>query len=368
MLETVVRAQYAPPGYLLFIRGNALMAQSFDARTMRLSGDVMPIAEDVWNETGSGNTDFALAAGVLAYRERERNLGELVWLDRAGQPLGTWGELGDYIHPWLSPDGTRAVVEFVDSDTQAHSVWILDLVRGSRSQFVPGPGQSHLPVWSPDGRTILFSSDRGGPWNLFTKAATGAGVEEELLRSTTSSIASDWSRDGRFILYETVDPSTRSDIWALPMVPRRQPFAVANTARNERQAQLSPDGHWVAYASDDGGREDVWIQRFPDATEKWPISTAGGSQPQWRRDGRELFYISTDFKLMAVDVNAAASSFDAGVPRALFSLRYADQLAARNNFMPAADGKRFLVNTSFTGFGTGSLAVVLDWAAVIRDR
>ncbi len=367
VLETAVRAQYAPPGYLLFIRGNALMAQSFDAGAMRLSGDVMSIAEDVWNDSGGGNTDFAVAPGVLAYRERKRNLGELVWLDRGGQPLATVGEHTDYIHPWLSPDSRRAVVELVDPDTQAHSVWMLDLERGSRSQFVPGPSQSHFPVWSPDGRTILFSSDRGGPWRLFAKAVTGAGAGEELLKSTTSSLALDWSRDGRFILYQTVHPSTRSDIWALPMVPRGQPFAVADSASNERQAQLSPDGRWVAYVSDDSGRENIWVQRFPDATERWPISTAGGSQPQWRRDGRELFYISGDFKLMAVVVNAA-SSFDASVPRALFSLRYADQLAARNNFMPAADGSRFLINTSFTGSGTGSLAVVLDWAAVIRDR
>jgi Tol biopolymer transport system component len=368
VLETVVRAQYAPPGYLLFIRGNALMAQSFDPGAVRLSGEVVSIAEGIWNDPGSGNTDFAVAEGVLAYRERKRNLGELVWLDRAGQPLGNAGERADYIHPWLSPDGRRAVVEIIDPDTQTHAVWMLDLVRGSRSQFVTGPAQSHFPVWSPDGRTILFSSDRSGPWSLVARPSAGAGADEELLRSTTTSLAVDWSRDGRFILYQTVDPSTRSDVWALPMAPRGQPFAVANSARNERQAQLSPDGRWVAYASDDSGREDVWVQRFPEAKEKWPVSTSGGSQPQWRRDGRELFYISRDFKLMAVDVNAAGSSFDVGMPRPLFPLRSADQLSARNNFMPTADGKRFLINTSFTGLGTGSLAVVLDWAAILRDR
>jgi eukaryotic-like serine/threonine-protein kinase len=367
VLETVVRALYAPPGYLVFVRGNALMAQSFDSRAMRLSGDVMSIAEDVWNDPGGGGTDFAVTEGVLAYRERERNRGELVWLDRAGHPVGNAGGRADYIHPWLSPDGRRAVVEIVDPDTQAHSVWMLDLVRGSRLQFVPGPAQSHFPVWSPDGRTILFSSDRGGPWSLFARAATGAGADEELLKSTTNTVATDWSRDGRFILYLKVDPSTRWDIWALPMAPRGQPFAVANSARNERQAQVSPDGRWVAYTSNDSGRDDVWVQAFPQAKERWPVSTSGGTQPQWRSDGRELFYISADLKLMAVDVNPG-SSFDAGVPTPLFSLRSADQLSARNNFMPAADGKRFLINTSFMGRGTGSLAVVLDWAAGIRDR
>ena len=370
VLETSVRAQYAPPGYLLFVRGNALMAQSFDPGALRLSGDVIAIAERVQNDTGGGDADFTVADGVLAYRERERNLRELVWLDRAGRPLGSAGGRADYIHPWLSPDGRRAVVEIVDPDTRAHSVWMLDLVRGSRSQFVTGPARSHFPVWSPDGRTILFSSDRGGPWSLFAKPATGAGADEELLESTTTNLlGSDWSRDGRFILYQTGSASTRADIWALPIVPRGQPFAVANSARNERQAQLSPDGRWVAYASDESGSEEVWVQGFPEAQEKWSVSTAGGSQPQWRRDGRELFYISRDLMLMAVAVNAAASSFDAGVPQALFPLKFgSSELSARNNYMPTADGTRFLINTSYTGLGTGSLAVVLDWAAVIRDR
>ncbi len=323
MLETVVRAQYAPPGYLLFIRGNALMAQSFDPGAMRLSGDVMSIAEDVWNDTGGGDADFAVAEGVLAYRERERNLGELVWLDRAGQPLGNAGERADYIHPWLSPDGRRAVVEIVDPDTQAHSVWMLDLVRGSRSQFVPGPAQSHFPVWSPDGRTILFSSDRGGPWSLFAKPVYGRGRRRGASRGRRRPASPSTGRAtaGSFSTRRTTPPRDRTS--GLCRWPREGNRLPSPTARgNERQAQLSPDGRWVAYASDDSGREDIWVQGFPDATEKWPVSTAGGSQPQWRRDGRELFYISRDFKLMAVDVNAAASSFDAGVPRALFSLRF----------------------------------------------
>ena len=367
VLETLARAQYAPPGYLLFIRGTALMAQSFDPWAMRLSGDVMSIAEGVAYDTGGGGADFAVAGDVLAYRERESSRGELIWVDRSGQALGTGGSSADYIHPWLSPDGRRAVVEIADPDTQAHGVWMLDLVRGSRSQFVPGPAQSHFPVWSPDGRRILFSSDRGGPWSLFTKPTTGAGADEELLQATTTSLAVDWSRDGRFILYLTTTPSTRSDIWALPLVPRGQPFVVANSARSERQAQLSPDGRWVAYASDSSGSEEIWVQGFPEATEKWPVSTAGGSQPQWRRDGRELFYISTDFKLMAVDVDTAASSFDAGAPRELFPLRLGGELSARNNYMPTAEGKRFLINTSYTGLGT-RVAVVLDWASAIDQR
>jgi Tol biopolymer transport system component len=366
-LETAVSAQYASPGYLLFVRDNALMAQSFDAGTMRLSGDVVAIAEDVWNDPGGGGTDFTASDGVLVYRERQRNAGELVWFDRAGRSVRSALARADYIHPWLSPDGRRAAVEIVEPETQMHSVWVVDLVRGSRAQFSTGPAQSHFPVWSPDGRSILFSSDRGGPLTLVTRPATGTGAEQELLAPTANSRAMDWSADGRFILYQTTHPSTRSDIWALPVAPRGEPFPVVNTPSDERQAQVSPDGRWVAYTSNTSGRDEIWVQRFPDAGEKWPVSTAGGSQPQWRRDGRELFYISKDVRLMAVDVDGSGSTFDAGVPATLFALKFTDQLAARNNFMPAADGTRFLINTSYSG-SVSDVAVVLDWTSVIRAR
>jgi Tol biopolymer transport system component len=370
LLQTDVSALYAPPGYLLFIRGNALMAQAFDVTATRLSGEVKSIAEDISYDTGGGRVDFAVAEGLLAYRQRERNVRELVWLDRTGARVGNAGPPADYIHPWLSPDEKRAVVEIVDPETGGHAVWMLDLVRGSRSRFVAGPGTSHFPIWSADGRRILFSSDRSGPWSLFARPSTGTGADEELLRLPTTTNATDWSRDGRVVIYQTNAPSTRSDVWALPVTPRGPAFAVANSAAAEKQAQLSPDGRWVAYVSDDAGRDEVFLQGFPEATDKRPVSTAGGSQPQWRRDGKELFYISTDFKLMAVDVNTTASSFDAGVPRALFDLNdmRASEMSARNNFMPGSDGKRFLMNKPVTGRRSRSIVVVLDWAAMMRDR
>jgi hypothetical protein len=153
------------------------------------------------------------------------------------------------------------------------------------------------------------------------------------------------------------------------VTPRGQPFPVANGAAAERQAQLSPDGRWVAYVSDDSGRDEVMVQAFPEPTGKWTVSSAGGSQPQWRRDGKELFYLSMDVKLMAVDVHATASSFDTGVPRTLFDLGdLRAELSARNNFMPSADGKRFLINRPLTGRGSRPIVVVLDWTAMVRHR
>jgi Tol biopolymer transport system component len=369
LLETDTRAQYAQPGYLLFVRAGALMAQTFDATTTRLSGELMSIADDIYYDTGGGNTDFAVAGSLLAYRERESNRRELVWVDRAGKRVGDAGSPADYIHPWLSPDEKRAVVEVVDPDTGEHAVWMLDLARVSGSRFVGGPAASHFPVWSADGRSILFSSERNGPWSLFTRAATGVGGEEELLTLTTTTNATDWSRDGRFVIYQTNAPSTRFDVWALPVSPRGQPFPVANGPASERQAQLSPDGRWVAFVSDGSRRDEVFVQRFPEATGKWTVSVAGGSQPQWRRDGKELFYLSSDLKLMAVDVHATASSFDAGAPRTLFDLSdLGVEISARNNFMPSADGKRFLINRLIAGRRSHPVAVVLDWPALAHHR
>jgi serine/threonine protein kinase/Tol biopolymer transport system component len=370
LLETDTRALYAPPGHLLFIRGNALMAQAFDTTAARLSGEVMSIAEDVAYDAGGGSTDVAVTEGLLVYRPRDRNVRELAWVDRAGRQLGDAGPAADYIHPWLSPDEKRAVVEVVDPDTGAHAVWMLDLVRGARLRFVAGPAASHWPIWSADGRRILFSSDRSGPWSLFARTSTGAGADEELLRLPTTSNPTDWSRDGRFVIYQTSAAATRSDIWALPVTPPGRPFAVATSAAAERQAQLSPDGRWVAYVADDSGRDEVFVQGFPVATDKWPVSSAGGSQPQWRRDGRELFYLSMDLNLMAVAVNATASSFDAGVPSALFAVTdlRRSEISARNNFMPSADGKRFLINRPVIGRGFRPIAVVVDWATAVRKQ
>jgi Tol biopolymer transport system component len=260
-------------------------------------------------------------------------------------------------------------VEVVDPENGAHGVWMLDFVRGSRKRLVAGPAASHFPIWSADGRRILFSSDRSGPWSLFVRDSAGTGADEALLTLPTSTNATDWSRDGRFVIYQTSVPATRLDVWALPLTPRGKPFPVANGAAVERQAQLSPDGRWVAYASDDSGREEVIVQGFPEATDKWTVSIAGGNQPQWRRDGKELFYLSMDLKLMAVDVHTTSSSFDAGVPRTLFDL--ADlraELSARNNFMPSADGQRFLVNRPLSGRGPRPITVVLDWTAAIHHR
>jgi Tol biopolymer transport system component len=369
LLEADVRAQYAPPGYLLFVRGGALMAQTFDVAATRLSGEVTSLADDIAYDVGGGASDFAVTEGLLAYRARERDRRELAWLDRDGRKVADAGSPADYIHPWLSPDDKRAVVEVVDPDTGAHAVWMLDLARGSRSRFVAGPNGSHFPVWSADGLRILFSSDRSGPWSVFARASTGTGADEELLTLPFTSNPTDWSRDGRFVIYQTNSSETKSDVWALPVAPRGPPFPVANGTAAERQAQLSPDGRWVAYASDDSGREEVLVQGFPKATGTWTASIAGGSQPQWRRDGRELFYLSADLKLMAADVHATATSFDAGVPTTLFDLTaLGAEISARNNFMPSTDGSRFLINQPLTRRGFRPIAVVLDWAAVIRHR
>jgi hypothetical protein len=263
------------------------------------------------------------SAGVSATRQNHR---ELVWLDRAGQKVADGASPANYIHPWLSPDEKRAVVEVVDPENGAHAVWMLDLVRGSRKRFVAGPATSHFPIWSADGRSILFSSDRSGPWSLFARDSTGTGADEALLTLPTSTNATDWSRDGRFVIYQTSQPGTRSDVWALPVTPPVQPFPVANGAGAERQGNF-PRGVG-------GVRVRLGPRRCSSPTDKWTVSLATAVRRVAKSSSHPM-----DVKLMAADVHTTSSSLD----RCAEGSPTGEPLQCRNNFMPSADGQRFLV-------------------------
>ncbi len=223
-------------------------------------------------------------------------------------------------------------------------------------------------MWSPDGSRIVFSSDRDGIPNLYQRTASGAGNDEALFKSDHRKIANDWSADGKFILYQEQNPKTNYDLWVLSITGEQRPFPFLQTAFDERQGRFSPDGRWIAYASNESGTWQVYVQSFPASGGKWQVSTNGGSQPQWRRDGRELFYLSPDRKLMAADVKASGPTFEAGVPKALFELRIQSVglLSLRNFYTAAADGQRFLV-TSLLGDPTAApTTVVLNWTADLK--
>jgi len=376
LLNTNLLAAYVPPsrgagaGHLLFMRDRTLVAQPFDAARLQLSGEPVTVAEGVLIYPGEGGpTAYAAfsasANGHLSYLSGDASQVQMGWYDRAGNLLGPVGSPGMQSEPWLSPDGKRVAAG--RADLQSHDIWLLDIARGTTTRFTFDPATDVSPVWSPDGSRIAFASMRGGKFGLYQKISSGAGADELLLQTDQNSFPDSWSPDGRFILYETENPKTRFDLYVLPLDGDRQPFAFLNSEFNETHSQFSPDGRWVAYVSDESGRAEVYVQSFPASGGKWQVSTGGGDQPQWRRDGRELFYIAPDKKLMAVQITAGAS-FESGAPVALFTTRVpATGLTDdRNHYVTAPDGQRFLVNNLVEEGTTQPITLVLNWAAGLK--
>ncbi len=363
---------YAPPGYLLFMRERMLMGQPFDEDKLQLSGEPFPVAEELtrFGETGpTGYGAFSTSQnGVLAYLGGTALNTQFLWFDRAGKQLGSIGPPGLYGNPFLSPDEKRLAVNRDDPKVGSADIFVIEISRGLASRFTFHPSSEWLPVWSPDGNRIVFASNREGAFNLYQKLSSGAGNDELLLKSNTMQTPSDWSLDGRFIIFSNVDPKTGYDLWFLPLFGDRKPKPFLATEFNEAHGVLSRDGRWMAYVSDESGRLEVYVRAFPQAGEKVQISTAGGDQPKWRRDGRELFYIAADKKLMAVEVNGAGPRFETGATKTLFETRVPTLgiTDVRNSYVVTVDGQRFLINT-LVSEGTGMpMTVVLNWTAGIR--
>jgi eukaryotic-like serine/threonine-protein kinase len=381
ILPTSLMAVYAASadpsrGHLLFLREGSLLAQVFDEKNLKLQGDPIPVAERVGSLFLSGQFSVS-PSGVLAFRGGKTALwlSRFIWFDRQGKQLGNTGEPETYSYTdlALSPDGTRLAATRIDPKVAGGEggIWLLDLIRGVSTRFTFDISPDSAPVWSPDGRRVAFAAFRGGN-GIYQKATNGSGSEQELVRATGDQFPDDWSRDGRFLLYTHVDPRTHADLWVLPLAGDGTPSGTAtpfaNTEFSEEQGRFSPDARWVAYASDESGRSEIYIQPFPappNGGSKMPISRDGGSEPRWRRDGKELFYFSPDGKLMAADVTEG-TTFKASVPRILFQVPVA-QIAHNAvstqvfGWDVAPDGKRFLIDTATTS--TEPVTVVLHWTS-----
>ena len=359
-------AMYAAPGYLLFRRESTLMAQAFDVGQFQLKGDSFPVAEQVGFDLSTFQTYFSVSQnGVLAYSAATGGKTQLTWIDRSGKELGLVGQPGNYIRPSLSPDGKRVAVD--GSDLQGNrDVWLIDLANGNPTRFTFDPGQDLFAVWSPDGNRIVFGSDRAGPRNLYQRSATGASKEEVLLKTDFNAYAADWSRDGRYIAYVINDPKTKIDVWVLPLFGDQKPFGFAMTEASERGARFSPDGRWLAYVSDESGIPQVCVQSFPASGGKWQVSTDGGYHLAWRRDGKELFYVSSDRKMMAVEINGEGASFEAGAPKVLFDMRVNTFTGSQAQFAVTPDGQKFLIANTFGESRSEPITVALNWTADLK--
>jgi eukaryotic-like serine/threonine-protein kinase len=353
---------YAPtpapePGRVLFLQNGTLMAQTLDASQLELKGDPAPIAEQL--------TSFDVSAnGILAYIEGNASLMQLTWFDRQGKVLGTLGEPGvNAAWPAISPDGSAVVVP--RDEAGGTDLWLYNLARGTRSRLTFDGKLNIEPVWSPDGSHIAFLSARdGGDWNIYQKPVNGIGQDEALDKNPPNIKGPrDWSRDGKYLI-EGAEPD-RFSIWVLPLSPgqaggdrKRLPYL--HDQFNEVGPRLSPNGQWLAYASDETGRFEIYVQTFPKLGGKWPVSINGGMVPVWSRDGKELYFIGADGKLMAVDVKGGpGGSFEAGTPKALFDPHFGG--AETDRFDVSKDG-RFLVPAVVEQSGA-PITIVVNWAA-----
>jgi hypothetical protein len=326
-------------GYLLFVRGTTLMAQPFDAGTVTVTGQMFPVAESVGRFSVS-------QTGALAYMAGDPQSGrqELLWVDRSGQQLGVAAAAANYGGIRLSPD--EKSITFSRADEANVDVWVLDLVRGVPSRITFDPAVDNLPIWSPDGRRILWSSRRSGNYDLYVKAASGTGQDEKLITmGTPTGWATDWSHDGKFVLCERPGEKTGEDLWIAPQSTGapgepQKPFPYLTSPFNERNGVFSPDGHWIAYESDESGRLEVYVQAFPLTNQKVRISTGGGTDAAWSKNGGELFYLAADKNLMAVPYRATVATFEPGAGKVLFAV---PGNAFRRSYAVTGDGRRFLI-------------------------
>jgi hypothetical protein len=363
LVDVRSNASYASPGYLLFAREGALVAQPFDAAQQKLTGDAVNLADEVQAFPTASLAAFSVSEnGLLAYQTAAAEVSQLVWFDRAGRQSETGMEAGPIESPKLSHDGRRVAYRVVRKGDRGN-IWIYDLASRVSNPFTFGPADDFSPVWSPDDGHIVFSSNRSGLSDLYINAvSSGTGAAELLYSSEARKAATDWSRDGRLVLFIDYGAGSLTDIWSLSL-PDRKAKVVLQTEFFETSAQLSPDGRWMAYTSDESGRNQVYVQPFPGPGPKWRLSRDGGNWPRWRGDGKEIFFVREDRVLMAVELRAGETS--ARDPKPLFTTRLKGGATIGRQYDVTPDGQRFLVNNAL-GEESASITLVQNWAADLK--
>jgi Tol biopolymer transport system component len=388
ILRTDAKAIYAAPvsgrpGDLLYLRDQTLMAQRFDSGNLRLEGEPAPLAEGV-TILQARAAFWVSDAGLLVYRKGSAApRTKMTWMSRDGKRLEEVGLEDTYGHVRLSPDGKRAAVARQDAtDSRNRDVWLFDFGRAVMTRLTFDPKNDSLPVWSPDGRQIAFMSDRSGVFQVYRKDAGGGGQEEQLTEGPNPKQVTDWSRDGRYLLYNENAPKTQDDLWALPVEEATgssgrgaaKPILVLQTPFRERYAVFSPDGKWIAYESNESGQDEVYVMAFPGVASapagKWQVSNQGGNRPKWRGDGKELFYVSPGGTyIVAVAIRSSATGVESDTPRRLFSVPQVPPSGpVPSPYDVTADGQRFLMLLPPGGApGAAPLTVVVNWQAGLKQ-
>jgi Tol biopolymer transport system component len=366
LVSTRFNAAYAEPGYLLYLRDDkTLVAQPFDSRRYVLSGEPHLINEEVLYVPLVFRAVFGVAGEQVLVSQTGKwaNLSQLTWVDRSGRPSGTIGMPATYNNVRLSPDGRRIATNQVDLTGGSSNIWVHEPARGATGRLTFDLSQNTTPIWSPDGRQILFSSNRKLGYHLFAKSADGSGSDAEVTDLAASPW--DWSSDGRHVLVSR--GSNIEELWHVSW-PERVATPIMQATWTVRNAQFSPDTQWMAYASNETGNWEIYVSSFPSGNGKWQVSTGGGQEPRWRRDGQELFFLSADGKMMAAKVTTDPS-FRAGSPIALFPTHRRQAVSAMDvsSYDVSADGQKFLILTKVEEANAAPLSILLNWASEMKN-
>ena len=349
---------YAPQGYLVFIRNDALVAQAFDAARFTLAGEAIPIITGQVNEPGTRR--FSVSDnGVLVFQGKWQRDYQLVWFDREGKQTGTVDapmKINIGQDPHLSADGKRVVVK------RDFNLWVIELEKGTGLRITSTFSQ--IPIWSPDGSRLAYT----GLGGLTIKAANGSGEEETAVPG--ANFPADWSPDGRFLIFLHRGVKTRRDVWALPMFGERHEYQLLNSPFEETSPQFSPNGHWLAYASEESGNSEIYVQAFSAegkvSADKKRISTTGGAMPVWRRDGSELFFVAADGQMMSSAVKTGGPEFEFAAPKPLFKTRMMAWALGFHEYDVSPDGQRFLIGTLIGDTKAAAPTMILNWTAALK--
>jgi Tol biopolymer transport system component len=367
LVETLSDVEYSE-GHLLYLRDDTLLAQPFDLRKLAFLGEAVPVAEHVMSIGAQRRGVFSVSQrSILAYQSgASGGSRQLCWVDRAGKRLGTLGEPSDMNNVVLSPDGKRAMVCLFDASNRTFDLWLYDVARGLRTRFTFENSRTILPgIWSPDGFAIAFEAFRDGKYGMYRKAADLSGSEELLVTDNHAPNPTGWTPDGKTIVFgNSAGAGAGSSVFGLPLAGERKPFPMLPGAISPGGASVSPDGRWLAYTSFESQRSEVYAIPYPGPGGKVQISANGGSQNRWRSDGKEIYYIGLDGRMMTAEVNATGASLEVGRIEALFG----GLLAGPNSisYDVAPGGQRFLVSFQIQQPAPQPLTLVQNWTAGLK--
>jgi len=370
LFGAVSRIQYVSPGYLVYVSQGALVAQPFDADKLKVTGEPLTIGEHIRDVGANHEFDFSVSEnGVLAYQSGSPN-SELTWFDRTGNKLGSVGEPDSYASVALSPEGQRVAAGMFDADGRLSDIWLFDVTRnGSKSRLTFDPQSDGDPIWSPDGTRIVFDSNRTGDGHTYLYVTSASGTDDAQRLSSANgdidSFPTSWSQDGKTIFITHFFGYPHAGVWMVTVSGDYQAKPLLQSPDfDQAEASLSSDGRFIAYSSTESGRPEIYVRNFPLSERKWTISSEGGEYPLWSRDGKELFFITIDGKVMSAEIKSGAA-FEIGVPRQLLQTR----IKLNSGTCPydvTRDGSRFLIKVETEATNLAPMTVVLNWTSDLK--